>query len=261
MSRLVLGKARRFDNLTTMVTRLLQLEQRIRELEELAVEVDDLAKKQEDSESPVSGLSTTGQRWYRGAREILVQQKSSCLQDFDSFYRSYLEFIITGNVLALGSKGLYADFAWGFRNARALLAAVMEEVKSRELPVKSQLSFAVSADEFEKSLDLLNSGGTDETFLRAAGVVGRVALERHLWTVVDARGLVIQKNPPNKKKADTQDLLTTLTKESVITPIQKSEFDSLFVIGNNCAHPKEAVNRLDVERLVTRGRELCSVIV
>jgi hypothetical protein len=88
-----------------------------------------------------------------------------------------------------------------------------------------------------------------------------VALERHLWTIVDSYGLVVVKNPPTKKKADTQDLLNTLVKASVVTPIQKSEMDSLFTIGNNCAHPKELVIKTDVERLIGRGRELASVIL
>jgi len=244
-----------------MKLKLLQLEQRIQELESIADEVAKLAKKQGSNETVQPELNTKGQRWYRGAREILVQQKSSSLQEFDALYVQVIKDVITGSVYAVGNSEMYREFVSTLGAARALLIAVAEEIESRELPLKTQLSFAVSADEFERASELVESSGGDEVILRASGVVARVALERHLWTIVDSYGLVVVKNPPTKKKADTQDLLNTLVKASVVTPIQKSEMDSLFTIGNNCAHPKELVIKTDVERLIGRGRELASVIL
>ena len=244
-----------------MKLKLLQLEQRINELEAIAYEVTNLARKQGASEAVQPELNTKGQRWYRGAREILVQQKSSGLTEFDALYVQVIKDVITGSVFVVGDKMMHAEFESTLGAARALLIAVDEEIASRELPLKTQLSFAVSADEFDRASELVISSGGDEALLRAGGVVARVALERHLWTVVDSYGLAVVKNPPTKKKADTQDLLTTLVKASVVTPIQKSEMDGLFAIGNNCAHPKESVMQTDVERLISRGRELASVIL
>jgi len=244
-----------------MKLKLLQLEQRIQELEAIADEVAVLAKKQSAQESVQPELNTKGQRWYRGAREILVQQKSSSLAEFDALYVQVMKDVITDSIFVVGDEMMYTAFVGTLGAARALLIAVAEEIESRELPLKTQLSFAVSADEFDRASELVNSSGGDEALLRAGGVVARVALERHLWTVVDSYGLAVAKNPPTKKKADTQDLLTTLVKASVVTPIQKSEMDSLFTIGNNCAHPKEAVIKEDVERLISRGRELASLIL
>ena len=244
-----------------MKLKLLQLEQRIQELESIADELVVLAGKQGTGEVVQPQLNTQGQRWYRGAREILVQQKSSSLIEFDQHYFQILRDVITGSILVVGSQMMYTEFVGSLGAARALLIAVAEEIESRELPLKTQLSFAVSADEFERASELVESSGGDEVILRASGVVARVALERHLWTIVDSYGLEVVKNPPTKKKADTQDLLNTLVKASVVTPIQKSEMDSLFTIGNNCAHPKELVIKTDVERLIGRGRELASVIL
>lgn len=243
-----------------MNSKLLQLSQRIDALESLANEVADLAMRQSKSEFVQPELNTKGQRWYRGARELILQQGSSSLREFDLCYVE-MRAIINGGTLVFGSQSFYSDFYNSFRTARALLIAVSDEIESRELPLRTQLSFAVSADEFDCASELVNSSNGDEALLRAGGVVGRVALERHLWVVVDAHGLTVSKNPPTKKKADTQDLLTTLVKASVITPIQKSEFDSLFAIGNNCAHPKEVVIKEDVERLISRGREIASIIL
>jgi hypothetical protein len=82
-----------------------------------------------------------------------------------------------------------------------------------------------------------------------------------LFTVADSRKLSIIKNPPTKKHPDVEDVLQTLQKSGVITAIQKSQFDSLFKVANNCAHPKEAVLQADVERLIRDGRQLASVVV
>jgi len=243
-----------------MTAKLPQIAQRIKSLESLANEVAELAMKQCQSVFVQPELNTKGQRWYRGARELIVQQKSSSLREFDLCYLE-MRAVINGGTLVFGRQEYYSAFYDAFRTARALLVAVADEIESRELPLKTQLSFAVSADEFERASELVSASSGDEVLLRAGGVVGRVALERHLWTVVESYGLAVVKNPPTKKKADTQDLLTTLVKASVVTPIQKSEMDSLFSIGNNCAHPKEAVIQTDVERLISRGRELASVIL
>ena len=242
-----------------MKTNLLQLEQRIKELDSLAEEVIKLVPDRE-SQNAQRELNMKGQRWYRGGRELLVQQKSSGLPEFDSNYSSIIKDVINGNPMAAGHS-FDDEVVDAVSASRSLLAAVLEEIKSRELPIRSQLSFAVSAEEFERALELLNAASGDEAIIRAAGVVGRVALERHLWTLVDVRGIVVQTNPPSKKKADAHDLLTTLVKENVITPVQKSELDSLFAIGNNCAHPKEVVVAAGVERLINRGREIAATIL
>ena len=46
-----------------------------------------------------------------------------------------------------------------------------------------------------------------------------------------------------------------------MTAIQKSQFDSLLKVANNCAHPKEAVVAADVERLIRDGKQLAALIV
>ena len=97
--------------------------------------------------------------------------------------------------------------------------------------------------------------------IRASGVIGRVALERHFWTVADNRGLTVAKNPPTKKVADVSDVLNTLVKDGVITQVQRAQLDGLFAVANNCAHPKETIRVEDVERLIRDGRVLASVVL
>ncbi|NQU77265.1 DUF4145 domain-containing protein [Candidatus Falkowbacteria bacterium] len=264
-----------------MNTKLVQLEQRINELEKLANEIVKLAKKLFDGQDVQPKLSINGQRWYRGARELLVQQDFSGLEEFDNCYEHY----------HMGKRGDYRSRAFSdieqyinrgtnernklnpnqgdhldlfiefFQKARSLLLSVVDEVLSKELPVVTQLSFTVSADEFTTAEEILKSSNNEEVFIRASGVIARVALERHLHTVIDSRGLQLVLNPPNKKKPTANDLLMTLVKNNIITAIQKSELDSLFAIGNNCAHVKENVKFKDTERMIQRSKELSSIIL
>jgi hypothetical protein len=138
---------------------------------------------------------------------------------------------------------------------------VIEEVNSRELPIKTELSFHVSANEFETAKGIFDQYSNDEVPLRVSGVIARIALERHLLTVLETRNILIVKNPPHKKSHDFNDITTTLQKNSIITPNQKSELDSLYGKGNNCAHPRETVEASGVKQLIERGRELASMIL
>jgi hypothetical protein len=79
---------------------LLQLEQRIQELEALADEVATLVKEQRSNFAIPPELNTKGQRWYRGAREIFVTQKSSSLAEFEQHYVSVIKDVITSNLMA-----------------------------------------------------------------------------------------------------------------------------------------------------------------
>lgn len=256
-----------------MTTKLIQVVQRVKELEVLGDEVQSLAERHYKGEAVLPELSVKGQRWYRGGRELLAQARFSGLKEFENCY-SYsavaggnkpmdtdIETFINNNPSTIWKDGEYRDFNRLFSKARSLILALEQELLSRELPVVTQLSFAVAADEFDKAEVLFNESRGDEAILRASGVVARIALERHLFTVVEERGLSIIVNPPSKKKADVSDVLNTLVKANVITPVQKSQMDSLLAIANNCAHPKEAIRPEDVQRLIRDGRSAASVIL
>jgi hypothetical protein len=192
-----------------------------------------------------------------------VQHKFSGLEELETCYAVDLATGMDDFFKAYEPSWLkqsYPDFQVRFRKARALVISLEQELLSRELPVIAQLSFATAADELDKAQMLLDEGKGDEPILRASGVVARVALERHLFTVADERGLIIVRNPPSKKKPDVDDVLNTLTKANIITAIQRAHLNSLFSIANNCAHPKEAVRIEDVQRLITDGRSAAAVI-
>jgi hypothetical protein len=248
------------------------LRQRIEDLDKLADEVLALADRKFKQEDVQGELSIKGQQWYRGVRELMVQNGFSGVDEFDDCYMYYPQRDSPRSAHIRGHSDLEACFSGRretvpaqfnrlFMKARSLANSLEAEVLSRELPVKSQLSFEVSASELETAENVLAESKGEEALMRASGVIARVALERHLYTVADVRKLQIVVNPPSKKHPDVEDVMQTLQRNGVITAIQKSQLDSLFKVANNCAHPEEAVNQGDVERLIRDGKQLASVIL
>lgn len=256
-----------------MSTNLLQLQKRIEELEALANSVFALADELRSGKTTQPELEIKGQQWYRGVRELLQQHNFSGAKEFEDLFYGRIEH--NGRPMTRGmtidrfigldpgasATGDFVNFfSKPFQKGRALLLSLEEEILSRELPVLSQLSFAISASELVTAETLLAQHGGNEAILRASGVVARVALERHLFCVINARSIPLIVNPSTKKKPDVEDALNTLVKANVITAVQKAHFDSLFKVANNCAHPKEAVTEADVIRLIRDGKAAAAAV-
>jgi hypothetical protein len=188
-----------------MRTRVVQISERVEALEKLADEVMGLVQRQFQGHDVQPELSQKGERWYRGARQVLAQCEFSGLKDFDECYTGAAWTTGLGHVMrrrTLSSEiesQIRSDFDEQFRRARGLLGGLIEEITSKELLTASRLSFALAADEFETARNLCDAAHNDEAVLRAAGVVARVALERHLFTVADSRQIQIQVNPPHEE--------------------------------------------------------------
>jgi hypothetical protein len=264
-----------------MKTKLLQIEIRIAELEKLADEILKLGEDLSNGKIHQPEFLTKTQRWYRGSRAILEENNFSGIDEFNYCYiseddrhrRSFTDIEKYSMIGANSHKnanlwnspnqgkeyfGLFSEY---FQKARSLLLSSVEEILSRELPIKTQLSLSIVSDEIDTAKNILKENSSDEVGLRLSGFITRIALERHLLTVANSRSIIIELNPPKKKTHNTNDILTSLAKHNIINPIQKSELESLFTIGNNCAHPKEDVTLSDVTRLVERTQELCSIII
>lgn len=248
-----------------MPIRFKHLEKRIAELELLAEEVVGLARGVADGKPLHAQLATKGEEWYRGARSILVANEFSGLADFDRCYESYFEFAgktqratwdigyfihQSANVDLSFVKASFPPFVHTMTKARALLKSCVAELESRAIPMWTELSFVVAADEFNTAESLLENS-TEETIIRASGVIARVALE---LTVAKEKGIEL------RPKAVASDIINALAKNSIVTPIQKANLEILFKIGNNCAHPKEPVKIEDVKELIKRGREMTEAI-
>lgn len=261
-----------------MPSHLKQLEARIKELDKLYAEVLLAAQAHADGDPKgTADLKQKAEEWYRGARGLLERENFSGLQAFDWCYDAYypdihdktkmtrdfscISYFIYAPVFnQMSTKSTLQYFNQTMAKARALLNACVSEVKSRELSLLGELSFVVAGDEFETASNLLGSS-QEETITRASGVIARVALERHFRTVAQERGVTIVKNPPTKAHSDFTDITLSLRNAGVLTEVQRARLDVLYRIGNNCAHPKEVVNRHDVEELIRDGRSFAGLIV
>jgi hypothetical protein len=249
-----------------MKWKLSQLRARVAEIEGLADKMSDLGKRLAAGEKVQPELSIVGQQWYRAARELLFQNNFSGLHEFENCYvqpeKLAIEYYIKQVALAPNfAHANLCDFEEMLQQARALVLALEQELLSRELPIVTELSFELVADEFDKAQSLLDQSGNDEILWRVAGVLARVALERHLFTVVDSRKVRIVVNPPTKKKPEVEDVIQTLVKEGVLTAVQRAYLNGLMAVANNCAHPKEPVKRDDVERLIKDAKAAAATIV
>jgi hypothetical protein len=188
-----------------MRTKTHRFQQRLEELEKLAGELQELAEEHFHSDSATGAqpaLAIKGQRWYRGARALLEEYEFSDLGRFDVCFRSSLgweEYVLLPKYDLHGDYAKRRHFKESFLEARSLLHGAFEELISRELSVVSELSFAVATDEFETASSLFEAS-EDEPIVRASGVVARVALERHLFTVAEARSIQIQLKSSHQEK-------------------------------------------------------------
>ena len=260
-----------------MPSRLTQLENRVAELAALGIEVMQLAGKLAEGKwLEGSAIREKGEEFYHGARGLLEAQSFSGLASFDWCYYAYypepfdsskitvssscISYFIHNNILNVSHVGaIYPYFAGTMSKAIALLKACVAEVKSRELPIRGELSFALASDDFDVAREILDSS-KDEPLVRASGVIAGVALERHFRTVAEERNVTVAKNPPHKTHADFSDVILALQKDSIITGVQRSRLETLYKIRTNCAHPKEKVNPDDVDALIREGKSLTSLI-
>jgi hypothetical protein len=248
-----------------MRTRLILVEQRIAELEKLADEISALADRFVDRDAAaLASLETKLQMWRLGAEGLLEKVYPSGLSLFHHYYceeRGILKFVssILPDVPNRQEFLLnYHVFKSSFSKARGMILGCLERLKSLECDLLIQLSSALVLDEIETSRQLCDAANGDESILRAAGTITRVALERHLFAIAEARSVAIQ---ANRGKPMAQDAVNSLTKANVLTKIQKSELETLFRIGNLCAHPKESISSVDVEKLIVRGKAMVATII
>jgi hypothetical protein len=244
---------------------LIQFEQRVAELEKMADEVLELAAKFSNHDDVQPELTIKTQKWYHAAHGLIekvypekVEWLEHCMGGNDGM-SGLLDMVHSWPLERLNKN--YFSFRQSFATARGLVHGSVERAKSLEYDTVIELSSQLTTDEYETARQLFDTAKGDESVLRAAGTIGRVALERHLFNVADAKNVPVIVNPPTKKNADTQDVINSLEKAGVITKIQKAEIEGLFKIGNNCAHPKEAIKTGDIERLLQRGKELSTTIV
>lgn len=199
------------------------------------------------------------QQWYTEACAVIRQLLPQRLGEFESLYKvdpkrrnlDALSFTIQDWLMGArvavnvrtGEKP-FDDFAavvMRFGIQCAILRSVETRFESSLYDIRQLVQADLFDSELEASRELLKKG-----FLRAAGVVVGVVLEKHLSQVCDKHGI------PVKKKHPTINDLNELLKNNNVIEVETWRFiKRLGDLRNLCAHNKEREpTKVEVEDLI-----------
>jgi hypothetical protein len=164
------------------------------------------------------------QEWYSAARAILAKNQLTRLAEFDAMYHSIWQML----------QERYSTQEDQFRlmdliqNQFDILAAVPSHLRFSIYDVELEAYSVLMDDELDAAQHLLSKG-----FLRPAGVLAGVILERHL------KNLLRKHTPPIKyRKNATLSSLNDLCKETVYDLVTWRRVQHLTDLRNLCAHDK-----------------------
>jgi len=177
------------------------------------------------AESPLPpNTGRTYQQWYSAARVILAKNQPDRLTEFDEAYSS-IQQMLRGRYITKGEQfGLMNLINAQFN----ILAAVPSHLRFSICDIELEAYSVLMDDEVETARHLLSKG-----FLRPAGVLAGVILERHL------KNLLRKHTPPIKyRKNATLSSINDLCKEAVYDLVTWRKVQHLTDLRNLCAHDK-----------------------
>jgi len=223
----------------------------------------------DQTDAIVKGLPTFGseyQSWYSESTAVIRQLLPDRLDDFRRLYEKpksrknigfenyRIEDCLQGLVISsgFGEKEAGPESAIPhFRQQIAILKAVQSRFESSLFDIKQLVMADLFDSELETAHELKKKG-----FLRAAGAIAGVVLEKHLSQVFDNHGLKTRKKNPSI--SDYNDQLKT---NSVIdTPVWRN-IQRLGDIRNLCDHNKDRDPTADeVEELISGVEKITKTI-
>lgn len=205
------------------------------------------------------------QAWYSKALALIKQVMPERLADFISYFeipkgrksidfqnymiRDYLQGLRTtrgGDVVADGSAAIPE-----FRQQLNMVKAAKASLDSTLMDLKGVLQADLFDSELETAAALAKSG-----YLRAAGAICGVVIEKHLHHVCDIHNIIARKKNPG-----ISDLNQLLKDASIITVPQWRFIQHLADIRNLCDHAKghEPTND-EIQDLVTGTEKVLKTI-
>ena len=185
------------------------------------------------------------QAWYSEAKTLVRQLLPNRLDDFSSYYErpklrketAYESYRISDYLLGLQLKNGLGQVIVGpsaaipqFKQQLAIVKAISNRFESSLFDIRQLVQADLFDSELEAAKDLVKHG-----FLRAAGAMAGVVMERHLAQVCDNHGIPLRKKAPTI--ADFNDALKNA--EVVGIPQWRSN-QYLGDIRNLCDHKKDA---------------------
>jgi len=185
------------------------------------------------------------QPWYSKAYAVVKQILPDRLSDFVSYYEpeknrkeiSFQNYMIKDYLQGLRitrgwEKEVIADGSAAipeFRQQLNIVKAAKDSLNSTLIDMKAVLQADLFDTEIESATALMKAG-----FLRAAGAVSGVVIEKHLRHLCEAHTVTIRKKHPS-----ISDLIQLLRDADVITQPQWRFIQHLADIRNICDHAKD----------------------
>jgi hypothetical protein len=204
-----------------------------------------LGEKAKDVLKALPSFIKDYQPWYSEAKVLIKQLLPDRLEDFVRYYEkpkhrkdiNYDSYRIEDCLQYLKvTRGFLGEKVVGPEAAIPLLQqqlAILKSVKARFESSLFDIRQLVQADLFDSELEAAKELAKQK-FLRAAGALAGVVLERHLRQVCDNHRIKVGKKAP--KIADLNDAL----KESGVVDVPQWRFiQHLADIRNLCTHDKE----------------------
>ncbi len=202
----------------------------------------DAAKKKRGKGQPVSKFGSYYEKWYSEALEVVRQLIPNRLEDFKDLYKRAKRKEITWEsytiadyklglvVTRLGDPvfDIHSAAFQKFQEQILILQSAEKRFESDLFDIKQIVQADIFDSEIDAGRELLKNG-----FLRAAGAVAGVVLEKHLEQVCANHNITVSKKNPGI--SDFNDLLKTST---IIDTITWRFIQRLGDLRNLCAHNK-----------------------
>lgn len=208
---------------------LSKLEEAIKELEKQKEELlERFDWRDLDHEDVLMETRTLYQKWYSAARVIISKNQPDRLKEFDRIYffgvRS-IKYILEESYPSVLKGELKKNLSIQF----GILAAVPTHLKFSAYDIELTAYSILMDDEIDAARYLLKNG-----FLRAAGALAGVTLERHLKNL-------LRKHAPPIKYSKTANLskLNDLCKDQIYDTVVWRKVQHLTDLRNLCDHDKE----------------------
>jgi hypothetical protein len=183
------------------------------------------------------------QQWYGVCCQLLQNNMEFRLKEFQDIYKepqggSWGGLCIKDILAGEHTTILHAQiFQMGIDNQCAILESMPEVIRARALEINILATAQLLDDEIAKATYLLKRG-----FVRAAGAIGGVVLERHLKTLCRLA------HPPikiSKKKPTINDLNDLLREHSVLSDADWRKVQWMADIRNACDHDRDPAPRTE----------------
>ena len=151
-----------------------------------------------------------------------------------TFYSSFQEILVSYNE--------------NFKRQLSILSGVVTCLDSSLLNIRNEVYYEYQEDEINAAREV------SKVSLRAAGVIGRLVIEKHLKNIAESRAIAVKSKLSIPGLAD---YIASLRSASIIQESEKKKLEYLKELGNKCAHDKGVEPTTDEVNELLDGAKWC----